>query len=92
MNNRTKLHRKWHKELMAEWSRKDINFCEFGFDGCMRTFGNALAHSRKRRFIDSKEAYWEVGLACQKCHEVLDQKMTHEEMEQAVKDVIDRRG
>jgi len=77
---------------MAEWQHKGINSCEFGYDGCMQTFGQALAHSRKRRYITSKEQYWEVGLACQKCHEHLDNVLSHEEMESEVQRIIQRRG
>lgn len=91
-STRGQQHRDWHRELMAEWVGKGISSCEFHYHGCMRTFGLALAHSRKRRFITSKEQYWEVGLACVKCHEVLDNWMSHEEMEAEVKRIIQRRG
>lgn len=81
----------WHKELHAEWQLKNINHCEFGYDKCMRTFGLALAHSKKRRFITDKEAYWEVCLACVKCHEWLDNVLSHEQMEAEVKRIIRER-
>lgn len=90
-SNRSKLKYAWHKELHAEWQSKGINSCEFGYDGCMRTFGNSLAHSKKRRFITTREDYWEVGLACQKCHEYLDNVLSHEDMEAEVKRIIERR-
>ena len=90
-STRSKQVAAWHKELHAEWQLKGINHCEFGYDKCMRTFGLALAHSKKRRFITDKEAYWEVGLACQVCHDELDLRMTHEEMEAEVKRIIRER-
>lgn len=91
MNARKKQHNAWHRELMAEWQSKGINSCEFRYDGCMQTFGQALAHSRKRRFITSKSEYWEVGLACIQCHKQLDERMSHEEMESEVKRIIEER-
>ncbi len=97
MNKRGKSTRsterqKWHKELLADWQSKGINSCEFNYDGCMQTFGQALAHSKKRRFITTKEDYEEVGLACIKCHEKLDLVLSHEEMEAEVKRIIESRG
>jgi len=90
-NSNSAERRKWHRELLAEWMSKGIAVCEFRFDGCMPTFGLALAHSRKRRMIENREQYFEVGLACQQCHRQLDEKMSHSDMEQAVKDIIAKR-
>lgn len=49
------------------------------------------AHSRKQRFIQTKEQYFEIAIACIPCHKILDEKMTHEEMYQAVLNAITRR-
>jgi len=81
----------WHKELHAEWEHKGITICEVQHERCMQTFALSLAHSKKRRFINDKETYWEVCLACVKCHEWLDNVLTHEEMEEEVKRIIERR-
>lgn len=93
MNARTKQHRQWAKELKEWWVERGYpRYCELGFEGCMGTFGLALCHSKKRRFIYTKEDYWEVCAGCVKCHEVLDLKMSHEDMERTVREVIARRG
>ncbi len=87
MNARTKLHRKWHRELMAEWQSKGINSCEL----CGDTFGQALAHSKKRRMIENKEDYWTVALLCQKCHTIIEHS-GHANMEREILAIIERRG
>lgn len=91
MNARKKQHNAWDRELKQEWHERGQNGCEFRYEGCMGTFGQALAHSRKRRYITSKEQYWEVGLACVQCHKKLDEQMSHEEMESEVKRIINER-
>lgn len=92
MNARTKERQRWHRELSAYWQEKGpIEYCEFRFPGCFGTYGLAPAHSKKRRFIDSKEEYFEVAAACLHCHRELDEKMSHSDMKQAVKDAIRRR-
>jgi hypothetical protein len=45
----------------------------------------------KRRFIKSDEQLREVCLACQSCHQVLDERMTHEQMLTTVREVIANR-
>ena len=87
MNARTKQHRAWHRQLMAEWNARGQNGCEI----CGDTFGQALAHSKKRRFIYTKEDYWTVALLCQKCHRGLDEGSSHEEMEREILAIIARR-
>jgi len=92
MNARTKQHRAWHRELMAEWDARGQNGCEL----CGSTFGQALAHSKKRRLIYTKEDYFTVCLLCVSCHHLIeygtkDEPGTHERMERLVKEIIARR-
>ena len=87
MNSRTKQHRAWHRELMAEWQTKGINSCEI----CGDTFGQALAHSKKRRFIYTKEDYFTVCLLCQKCHTKIEHS-GHENMEREILAIIEARN
>jgi hypothetical protein len=54
----------------------------------MGTFGGALAHSEKRRYILTREQYFEVVYACQKCHDHMDLKMTHDEMRALIQRII----
>lgn len=56
----------------------------------MRTFGGALAHSKKRRDIYTREDYFEVVYACQRCHFIAD-NMTHEEMHELITGIIAKR-
>lgn len=87
MNARTKQHKAWDRELKREWHARGQNGCEL----CGDTFGQALAHSRKRRFIDTKELYWEVALLCHTCHERIEHS-GHEAMEAEIKRIIESRG
>lgn len=84
--------RQWARELKAWFATLGIESCEVRFEGCMRTFGGALAHSLKRRFIHTREQYFEVCYACQFCHEILDNRMSHAQMEAKVKEIIERRN
>ncbi len=86
MNNRTKQNRKWDRELKAEWASKGIDRCE----QCFGTFGLSLAHSKKRRFIYTREDYWEVALLCQLCHENIEHS-GHENMANEVRRIIANR-
>lgn len=92
MNARAKLHQKWHNQLKMEWQTKGINCCEL----CGSTFGQALAHSKKRGHIQTKEEYWEVALLCQQCHHDAEygnknEPGTHERMYRIITEVIARR-
>lgn len=87
----SKKHKPWHRELSAYWQANPITYCEVRLKGCWGTYGLSPAHSRKRRKIETKEQYFEVVAACGFCHRFLDEKMSHEEMEQTVKAVIQQR-
>jgi len=88
-STRSRQTAKWHHELIRWWVLNDMpRTCELRYAGCMGRFGLALAHSLKRREIHTREQYFEVVAACQKCHERLDLKMSHAEMQTAVKAVI----
>lgn len=90
---RSQNNAKWHRELKQWWAKEvGIEYCEVRFSVCVGSFGGALAHSKKRRFILTKEDYFEVCYACVKCHEVLDNKMSHYEMEVTVKEIIAKRN
>lgn len=63
-----------------------ITRCEL----CGGTFGLSFAHSKKRRFIQTDEDWYEVALLCQKCHETVE-FAGHEEMYRAIREIIERR-
>lgn len=78
--------RKW---LKAEFENRGITRCEFWFiDHKCTNFALAFAHCKKRRKLLDGEI-WPVAVACQTVHEILDLKMSHEEMEIAVHKAID---
>jgi hypothetical protein len=87
MNQRVKNHRTWAKELKQWWIEQGYpQYCEM----CSGSFGLAFAHSQKRRFIHTKELYWEVALLCQMCHEKVEFS-GHENMKRQIKEIIDGR-
>jgi len=57
---------------------------------CGANWPLALAHSKKRRMITTREDYFTVALLCQTCHEQIEFS-GHENMEQSVLDIIARR-
>jgi len=85
-SNRSRERASWHRALLKEWATKGIDRCEI----CGGTFGLALAHSLKRRFITTREQYFEVALLDQKCHERIEFS-GHENMEAEVKRIIEAR-
>lgn len=68
----------WNK-VRAELNKiySHIEFCELRFPGCMRTFGLAWAHSKKRNHIalSGEERHRELReavKACQYCHNLIE--------------------
>lgn len=49
------------------------------------------AHSKKRREIEGNEIY-EVAIACTNAHQILDERLTHEQMYVCVNYAITRAG
>jgi hypothetical protein len=87
---RKRQHNAWQRKLSAKWRDVSISQCEVKLPGCTNTFLTP-AHSRKRGLIETEEQFFEICWACSFCHRALDERMTHEEMENAVKAVIHRR-
>jgi len=83
---------RWATELKMWFATLGIDNCELRFTGCVGRLGLALAHSKKRRFIYDRETFFEVIAACVKCHERLDNDMSHEDMELTVKRIIENRS
>jgi len=59
-------------------------------EGSGATWPVALAHSKKRRMIQDRDDYFEVALLCQTCHENVEFS-GHENMERAIREIIERR-
>lgn len=78
----------WLKPKMEAAGRKR---CEFGFipHDCDRS--RTPAHSKKRRMMRGNDIYM-VAWACIPVHRILDENMSHAEMEQAVLKAIKLNG
>jgi hypothetical protein len=65
--------------------------CEFDFipHECSQIIDPA--HSKKRRLMNGADIY-SVSLACRNVHQILDERMSHEEMEAAVMRAIENHG
>lgn len=92
-SNRSTERRRWDKEL-KEWWKNEVGIfvCELRYAGCMNDFGFALCHSKRRRFIKTREDYFEVVGGCVFCHNILDTQFSHDLTEQIVKHIIANRG
>jgi hypothetical protein len=77
--------------LKPELEKRGRVKCEFKF--IPHECGGFLtpAHSKKRRLMKGNDIY-AVGLACINVHRILDEQMTHEEMEAAVMRAIENHG
>lgn len=61
-------------KLKVAFFRAGITRCELGYTGCMGNAFLTFAHSKKRRFVITKDDREEVALACQNCHNVIEHK------------------
>jgi hypothetical protein len=82
---------KVRQDIYAELAEIGITSCEIRNEGCLGSFTLGLAHSLRRRFINTKEQLYETILACQKCHEYIDYKLSKDECESLIKSIIDDR-
>jgi hypothetical protein len=81
---------RWYVPVAEYWKQNPITWCEINLPVCSNLFITP-AHSRKRELIQTPEQMAELAWACDPCHKFLDQKMSHAEMEQTVKEAIARR-
>jgi hypothetical protein len=58
--------------LKQRFEQAGIITCELGFKGCWRDNALGFAHYDKRRFI-AEEELWIVVLACNHCHDIVEQ-------------------
>lgn len=90
----SKLWLKIRKQKINEFAERGIVRCEMCHGQPPGEFDRTildLAHSRKRRKIENEEQLAEVALLCRSCHNMVEYKMTHDEMEQTIKEIIRRR-
>jgi len=78
----------WLRPRMEAAGRKK---CEFGFIPHDCDKSRTPAHSKKRRLMHGNDIYM-VAWACLTVHTILDEKMSHDQMEKAVLKAIRRAG
>lgn len=84
---------KWDKirsELKVKFEAAGITTCELHYPGCFRDNYLGFAHSKRRRHIVGDEIY-EVILACNPCHDLLD-SLPAEKTTEAVRSIISKRN
>lgn len=93
MSELVKKRKKWGSQLSQEL--RHIVWCE----RCGKQLGlqGDIAHSMKRRFINTKELYWEAIKVCRDCHNFIeygtkDDPGTHERMRRLVLEIRERRN
>lgn len=79
------------KNILRDFESRGIISCELRLSGCLGNLFLSLAHSRKRRNIKTAEDLYEVVLACQNCHEIIEYSGI-ENMYTYVKEAIRRRS
>ena len=93
-DKKAKLWLKIKKQKIEEFARMGIVRCEMCTGQPSDDFNRTIldfAHSRKRRKIENEEQMGEVALLCRSCHNMVEYQMTHQEMEQTIKEIIRRR-
>lgn len=91
MNNRAKQHRKWHREL-KQYLMGDLNidYCE----SCGTSYKLSIMHSMKKRYIQTREDYFEAAIVCLPEHQSYDEGTgdnVHERMADFVRGLIAQR-
>lgn len=83
---------KARKELLEDLEILGIEkTCEVVYDGCLGSMFLTLAHSLRRRKIETEDELKQVIYACSQCHEKLD-ALPQEETERIVKEIIRNRN
>lgn len=79
------------RDLKQRFEWAGITTCELRMKGCWFHEGLTFCHSKKRRKMVNLDI-WRVCLGCISCHQILDEKMSHEDMESTVEAIIEKRG
>lgn len=75
IGKRGKMNQKARRMIADIAEERGLNTCEVKLPGCMKTFGIAPAHRKRRRFYKSAEEladYNEWVASCVKCHQRID--------------------
>ena len=86
------INAKANKKIAEMWEYEQINYCEIGLPGCMRTWPLQNVHRHRRNwYYNQPELLWDfnqVVRGCQVCHEQLDRRT--EEAKQLTEEVFNR--
>ena len=80
---RNKLRKVWKREFL----KRGITYCELRLPACWGIV-HGFAHAKKSDELKPEE-YNKVIAACNICHKVLDEQMTHEDMDLLVSLIIE---
>lgn len=75
MTNRTAMNKEARRMIADIAEAKGLTECEIKLDGCMRTFGLAPAHRKKRVYYRTAEELADENewvAACQHCHSTIE--------------------
>jgi len=80
------------RRLSVKFAALGITSCEVRIsEHCTRDRMLSWAHGKKRRLLQGDELETLVCLCCQSCHQILDERMSHEDMLATVQNVIANR-
>jgi hypothetical protein len=82
---------KANRERRPKFEAMGVTRCEVNFEGCTGGYDVTWAHGRKRRKLLPGELEDFVCVACTRCHRRLDEEMTHEEMADKVREIVNNR-
>lgn len=90
-SNRSKERQAWQKELSAYWQERGMpNYCEVQAIVCINIYLSP-AHSKDRFDIYTKEDFFEIVWACEKCHFWADRSISKEGRLLLFKEIIANR-
>ena len=85
-------HRAWDRELKRHlFETLGIEWCE----SCGTSYGLTVMHSMKRRFIQTKEDYFQAAVVCLREHQSYDEGVgenVHERMKEFVDGLVAKRS
>lgn len=87
---KTKNWERVRADLKKKFWNLEVTYCELGFKGCWRDNALGFAHGDKRRFLTEDELENLVILACNPCHQKIEE-LPRSEMREIVEKTIAKR-
>lgn len=90
-SNRSLDRQAWQRELSAYWQERGMpNYCEVRSAKCINIFLTP-AHSKDRGDIYTKQDFFEIVWACEKCHFWADREIAKDDRLLLFKEIIENR-